>query len=1198
MTRRALLIGNQHYGPDSGLTDLPAVEHDLRLMYAVLSERGQFDDIDVLKDVPRQGMIRRIGDFYSGARSSDTLLLYFSGHGLTSSDEKMFFLAGCDAEVAYPQTGGLNTGSELWTCLHETRAGQRLVLLDCCFSGAVGDTYRVRGPARASIGKLRQARGTFIITASGRYQTAREHAKPGQPSVFTGAVVEALRGDKVGHDENGWVTARDLSEYVQREVPRAGKGQTPNEFSEGVTGPIQVALSADQTEARSPASTSRPAAGRGPGGAHDPVTAPLDTGHWQRLMNYYIACMQGEARLGSFVPAAETSRYRLAPAGPELVFAGTSGRVSVDVHALAAKHEPLLYGYPTIVESRGSGKHRRPHLTPLLLVEVTPDASGDLTATWPPQVNPVLMDEAELDEPEQEQLTSLVESHLTRGDHRSLRDVASRMLTVLGIDASAPVDPHRLEDVLRAGPSTRHVRNVGMFYRPDLAQTTLNGLIQDFTKQLRPNTAAFAGTALVGLAGPGPEDQRDVTIVAPDRLNEAQEQVVRAAMTRRLTVAQGPPGTGKSQLVGAVIATATAMGESVVLASTNNQPVDDVVSRANTIAPGLVMRTGNKQKREEEPRTLTDLIARYGRHPAPAGDQVATAYGQLRAIAGEIHRARTELAEREEIEADLADLAAQRSEQPPVVAGFELPTTDIELGQLVRRADMAARYRIRGWWHRRSFRRIGIGTVGDLLDLAVRAATELHWRERVAAEARLRPEHDPWRQLAVMADQHRPVASRSLVGEQVRRRIVDGRMLLEQRREALQNKKSWSRFAPLLKALPGWATSTYSTSTIKPDAGLFDLVVIDEAAQCGIAHILPLLYRAKRALIIGDPQQLQPVVQLPAKEEKTYRARAGLGDAWMDERHLSYADGTAYAAAAAVETPFLLNEHYRCHPDIAAVPNRRLYDGKLTVLTDLRTLAVKGEPAVQWIDQQGEVTQPQGRSAVNEREAQAVATQVAELRARHPQASIGIVTPFRAQTHRINTLLEERELPERAGTVHRLQGSERDIIVLSPVGSARITSSSRRWLLTEQTLWNVAITRAKGLLVVVGDRDWWEAEPNMLADLAANADHLAGEYHHSPATDAIGTAILRAGLTAERNGQLAGQSCDFLLSLGREKVGLVIDSPGTGDGRHLRQQLSTLSAAARSGSRVIRVPAWRALTDPDAVICAVRPTSTAPDRGQ
>lgn len=659
-------------------------------------------------------------------------------------------------------------------------------------------------------------------------------------------------------------------------------------------------------------------------------------------------------------------------------------------------------------------------------------------------------------------------------------------------------------------------------------------------------------------------------------------------MSRRLTVAQGPPGTGKSQLVGAVIATATAVGESVVLASTNNQPVDDVVSRANTVAPGLVMRTGNKQKREEEPRTLTNLIARYGQQPAPAGDQVATAYGQLRAIASEIDRARAELAEREEIEADLADLAAQRNEQAPAAAGFELPASDIELGRLLRRADTAARYRIRGWWHRRGFCRLGMGTVEDLLDLATRAATELHWRERVAAEARLRPEHDPWRELSVMADQDRPVASRALIGEQVRRRIVDGRMLLEQRREALQNKKSWSRFARLLKALPAWATSTYSASTIKPDAGLFDLVVIDEAAQCGIAHILPLLYRAKRALIIGDPQQLQPVVQLPAKEEKTHRTRAGLGDAWMDERHLSYTDGTAYAAATAVETPFLLNEHHRCHPDIAAVANRRLYDGKLTVLTDLSTLAVKGEPAVQWIDQQGEVTQPQGRSAANEREAQAVVAQVAELRARHPQASIGIVTPFRAQTDRINTLLDKRGLPERAGTVHRLQGSERDIIVLSPVGSARITPSSRRWLLTEQTLWNVAITRAKALLVVVGDRDWWQSQPNMLADLAANADHLAGEYHHSPATDAIGTAILRSGLTAQRNGQLAGQRCDFLLSLGSERIGLVVDIPGTGDGRHLRQQLSTLSAAAKSGTTVIRVPAWRALSDPDAVVRAVQ----------
>lgn len=1186
MTRRALLIGNQHYGPESGLTDLPAVEHDLRLMHEVLSERGRFDEIDPCVDIPRQEMIHRIGDFYTGARSGDTLLLYFSGHGLTSSDERMFFLAGCDAEAAYPQAGGLNTGSELWTCLRDTKAAQRLILLDCCFAGAIGDTYRVRGPARASIGKLRQARGTFIITASGRYQTAREHTTPGQPSVFTGAVVEALRGNKVDPDENGWVTARGLADYVQREVPRIGAGQTPHEFSEGVTGPILVALSAGHEDP--PASASQRTSAARAAGAQDPAAASLDTGRWQRLMNYYVSCLQGETRLGSFVPVVETSRYRLAPAGPEFVFAGTSTRIPMNGQALAVKEEPLLYGYPTVVESRGSGKYRRPHLTPLLLVEVTPDASGNLTATWPPQINPALIAEAELDDPEREQLAQMVEGHLTRGDHTSLRDVTSRILMVLGIDASEPIDPYRLDDVLRPGPSAQHVRNVGMLYRPDLAQTTLNGLIQDFTKQLRPNTAVFAGTALAGLAGSAPEDPRHITIVAPDRLNEAQEQVVRAAMTQRLTVAQGPPGTGKSQLVGAMIATATAAGESVVLASTNNQPVDDVVGRANNVAPGLVMRTGNKQKREEEPQTLTDLIARYGQQPPPPGDPVATADGQLRAIAAEIDRTRAELAQREEIEADLADLAAQRNAYQQITADVELPATDEALTRLMHRADAAVRYGLRGWWHRRALRRLGITTGDGMLDLAGRAARELHWRERVDAEARLRPEHEPWHELSVLSDQHRPAASSALISEQVRRRIVAGRTLLEQRREALQNKKSsWSRFVGLLRALPAWATSTYSASTLKPDAGLFDLLIIDEAAQCGIAHVLPLLYRAKRALIIGDPQQLQPVVQLPSKEERTYRAHAGLGDAWMDERHLSYTEGTAYAAAAAVATPFLLDEHYRCHPDIVAVPNRRLYDAKLTVLTDVSTLAVTGEPAVQWIDQQGEVTQPQGRSAANEFEAQEVATQVGKLRARYPKASIGIVTPFRGQAARINTLLSERGLPERAGTVHRLQGSERDIIVLSPVGSTRIAASSRRWLLSEQTLWNVAITRAKALLVVVGDLDWWQAQPNMLADLAAGVDHVAGEYHYSLAADALGAAFLRANLAVERNGQVGGQSCDFLLSMAGERIGLIIDSPGTGDGRHLRQQLSRLSAAGRSGTEVIRVPAWRAVIDSDTVVRAV-----------
>jgi very-short-patch-repair endonuclease len=112
--------------------------------------------------------------------------------------------------------------------------------------------------------------------------------------------------------------------------------------------------------------------------------------------------------------------------------------------------------------------------------------------------------------------------------------------------------------------------------------------------------------------------------------------------------------------------------------------------------------------------------------------------------------------------------------------------------------------------------------------------------------------------------------------------------------------------------------------------------------------------------------------------------------------------------------------------------------------------------------------------------------------------SIGVVTPFRAQANRIRTLAQQdAELSSRLAavqfvvdTVHGFQGDERDVILFSPVVSLGIGESTLRFLKNHGNLFNVAITRARSELVVVGDRQ---------AALDSEVEYLASfaEYAHS-----------------------------------------------------------------------------------------------------
>lgn len=115
-------------------------------------------------------------------------------------------------------------------------------------------------------------------------------------------------------------------------------------------------------------------------------------------------------------------------------------------------------------------------------------------------------------------------------------------------------------------------------------------------------------------------------------LNDAQEIALATAATVPLTVITGPPGTGKSQTVTAIMADAWLRGETVLLSSTNNTPVDDVIDKkARDVDQALVLRTGNTEKRQELGTRLRELVAAASQRSAdPAG---ATLLGRIAHLA-------------------------------------------------------------------------------------------------------------------------------------------------------------------------------------------------------------------------------------------------------------------------------------------------------------------------------------------------------------------------------------------------------------------------------------------------------------------------------------------------------------------------------------------------------------------------------------
>ena len=393
------------------------------------------------------------------------------------------------------------------------------------------------------------------------------------------------------------------------------------------------------------------------------------------------------------------------------------------------------------------------------------------------------------------------------------------------------------------------------------------------------------------------------------------------------------------------------------------------------------------------------------------------------------------------------------------------------------------------------------------------------------------------------------------------------------------SKRVWAKYYELLpkisRILPCWAVTSLSLKNRVPfAAGFFDLVVIDEASQCDIASALPLLFRAKRAVIIGDVKQLTHICSLNVQENVMLLARHGLDS---DGLNWDYRSKSLFEMAQSLLSPdnlIDLRDHHRSHADIIGFSNKHFYDGNLRVATRYERLkSIAGQPAVRWIDQNGSVQVSRFGGSLNEPEAAAVCQEIRRIVNMGYQGSIGVVSPFRAQVNRIRDMIAaDSQLEDRlrlrdfmVETVHRFQGDERDVMLFSPVIAQGISRGSAHFLQRTGNLFNVSLTRARAALIVVGDRDYCANGPEAPSYLREfvlyqqRLNHLQptrndGPVDFGPEFPAVSAALMvsdwekilyralyRAGVHTQPQYQVMQYSLDMALFCGERKLDIEVD---------------------------------------------------------
>jgi very-short-patch-repair endonuclease len=670
-------------------------------------------------------------------------------------------------------------------------------------------------------------------------------------------------------------------------------------------------------------------------------------------------------------------------------------------------------------------------------------------------------------------------------------------------------------------------------------EAELKGLSELAEEKLRGTAIGRWLTPEIPSGTPGALESDPLIEVLP--MNTEQYAAVRAALTATHTVVTGPPGTGKSQVVTNMLVNAAWRGMKVLFASKNNKAVDVVEARVNGLGNRpVLLRLGAKEYQGRVAGYLTQLLA--GNPGVEVQTNYGEALERHRGLAtrlAELDKAQQQTLERRNV-VDRLDANAESGRQlfgsgftDMTAAVCDRAVADVQaVGKAVEGVDrekqgLLARLfwsslrtarahhladkvqaaagtfsALRFTWHQWqetegvSILRVKLSELSQRVELArkivkyreaLAALQESPSFESIAQHRNTLAEEvsqnsaslwRDWVQLAptrLTAAQRRDVADYAAALQLMTGPDADRvHSSVKQRARSLQSK--------VTSLFSCWAvTSLSARGRIPMEPGYFDLVVIDEASQCDIASALPLLFRAKRSVIIGDPMQLRHISALTKPRDSELQYKHGLVEnrlAWM------YSVNSIFDLAASIvpsENIINLRDHHRSHADIIGFSNEAFYEGHLRIATRYPQLKrpSTAQPGIVWQDVTGSAVRPREGGAQNAEEARAVADALVDLLVRRSYTgTVGVVTPFRAQAQLLQSLIQSRhELDSVAArsellvdTVHKFQGDERDVMFFSPVVSKGISSGALGFLRSNGNLFNVAITRARGLLHVIGDR--------------------------------------------------------------------------------------------------------------------------------
>lgn len=599
--------------------------------------------------------------------------------------------------------------------------------------------------------------------------------------------------------------------------------------------------------------------------------------------------------------------------------------------------------------------------------------------------------------------------------------------------------------------------------------------------------------------------------ITPLALSDSQASVIENIERSKLVSVYGPPGTGKSQTIVNLVAHLIANGKTVLVASRMDKAVDVIADRLNDLgAPYLALRAGRLNYQKQLSYQLQDLLSNKVDLDEDVENNVLVDVSDMEDLLDSIRDLEQKAENIIKLEKEWTEVGQEVAEKkkitgiPQYIRGkfkrSEIDTIKSLSEDLEKNLEKSGFFAsVNNYTAINKLKKIlqiddfelnqgNLLKLNEELELADIICKAKDIEEEIQSMGNIHVITEKIRTLKkkqkklvtdILINKRRE-ALKGLMRDQFKRQrlFIHSKSLVE-RKKSLQNRLLEAEdFKPLLEAFPCWCVTTYAVSGSLPmKPGLFDVAIIDEASQCDIASCFPILYRAKKAVIVGDDKQLPHLSFLETAKEQSFMSKYEVADRyqlmWRFRTNSMFDIANYYSMH-----PVLLDEHFRSLPPIINFSNREFYGNRIRVMRQNnpndKVLEIVHVP-------DGKVDYDATR---NLPEIEALVKRVHEIIVDNERENpdnpitIGIISPFRAQVEQLKIslskvisdyMMEKHKI--EIGTAHTFQGDERDIILISWAFANNSFPQSLTFL-QKPNLFNVAVTRAKNKMINFVSKDF------------------------------------------------------------------------------------------------------------------------------